>query len=101
MPETLDRRDILERDPNIGPAYGFATVFRDYCWLSSPGGYVAALFEHFCRNGGGYRQSRVVAVKPGERPGLVLEGGETISADKLVLAAGAWSGGSPPPPASA
>lgn len=91
VPDQLGRSDILERDPNIGPRYNFGTVFADVGWLSSPGGYIAALFAHFQRNGGAYRRSRVVSVKPGVSPGLVLEGGETLSGDKIVLAAGAWS----------
>ncbi|MEO4042697.1 FAD-binding oxidoreductase [Hoeflea sp. CAU 1731] len=91
-PEKMDRAELVERDPNIGPHYNFATVFKDICWLSSPGGYVRAIFSHFKSNGGGYRQSRVMSITPGTAPSVVLEGGEILSADKIVLSAGAWSG---------
>jgi D-amino-acid dehydrogenase len=91
VPELLNREGILARDPNIGPAYQFATVFDDYCWLSSPAAYLAALFEHFLRNGGCYRRSRVISVAPGTAPQLTLEDGETLTADTIVLASGAWS----------
>ena len=92
VPGLLDREDILDRDPNIGPAYQFATVFDDSCWLSSPGSYVASLFEHFMRNGGNFRRSLVVSLQPGASPRLRLDDGETLTGDTIVLASGAWSG---------
>ena len=66
-------------------------MFKDYGWLTSPASYVRALFDHCSRQGGQYRQARVVALTPGDRPGVTLDGGETLDADKVVLAAGAWS----------
>jgi len=91
VPELLDRKGILDRDQNIGPAYQFATIFDDFCWLSSPGAYVAALFQHFMRNGGNFRQARVVSVAPGAAPRLTLDDGQTLTGDTIVLASGAWS----------
>lgn len=92
VPGLLDRKDILARDPNIGPAYQFATVFDDFCWLTSPGAYVASLFEHVMRNGGHFRRSRVVSLEPGTSPRLLLDDGQTLAGDTIVLASGAWSG---------
>ncbi|MFN3547886.1 MAG: NAD(P)/FAD-dependent oxidoreductase [Mesorhizobium sp.] len=92
VPRLLDRKGILERDPNIGPAYQFATVFDDYCWLSSPGGYVASLFRHFLRHGGNFRRGRAVSLEPGASPRLLLDDGEALTGDTIVLASGAWSG---------
>lgn len=92
VPWLLDRKDILARDPNIGPAYQFATVFDDFCWLTSPGAYVASLFEHVMRNGGHFRRSRVVSLEPGTSPRLLLDDGQTLTGDTIVLASGAWSG---------
>lgn len=92
VPGLLDRKDILARDPNIGPAYQFATVFDDFCWLTSPGAYVASLFEHVMRNGGHFRRSRVVSLEPGTSPRLLLDDGQTLTGDTIVLASGAWSG---------
>ncbi|MBW8635860.1 FAD-binding oxidoreductase [Hoeflea sp. WL0058] len=90
--EELTREDIVSRDPNVGPAYTFATVFKDYCWIASPGGYVAALFEHFREHGGQFEQRRVVSVAAGDRPSVSLEGGDVLHADKIILSTGAWSG---------
>lgn len=92
VPGLLDRKDILARDPNIGPAYQFATVFDDFCWLTSPGAYVASLFEHVMQNGGHFRRSRVVSLEPGTSPRLLLDDGQTLAGDTIVLASGAWSG---------
>ncbi len=92
VPGLLDRKDILARDPSIGPAYQFATVFDDFCWLTSPGAYVASLFEHVMRNGGHFRRSRVVSLEPGTSPRLLLDDGQTLTGDTIVLASGAWSG---------
>lgn len=92
VPRLLNRGDILDRDPHIGPAYQFGTVFDDFCWLSSPGAYLASLFGHFMRNGGSFRRSRVVSLQPGAFPRAHLDNGETLAADTIVLASGAWSG---------
>ncbi|WP_428924842.1 NAD(P)/FAD-dependent oxidoreductase [Marinibacterium sp. SX1] len=90
-PEPLDRAQLIARDPHLGPHYTFGTLMRDFTWLGSPGGYVAALFDHYRRQGGGYRQGRVVAIRPGRAPEVTLEGGAVIGAARVVLAAGAWS----------
>ena len=91
-PEELDRATLEERDPNLGPAYGFGALYRDFRWITAPGAYVAALFDHYRREGGRFRQAKVVDITPGEEPSVTLEGGERLSADRIVLAAGAWSG---------
>lgn len=92
VPDLLDRAAILERDPHVGRAYGFASRFGEYKWLSDPGRYVADIFGHYWRSGGVFRQARVIGITPGERPLVALEGGEVLSAAKIVITAGAWSG---------
>ncbi|MEZ5877134.1 MAG: FAD-binding oxidoreductase [Tepidamorphaceae bacterium] len=91
-PVSLTRKELLERDPNLGPSYTFGTMFSDFHWLTSPAKYVAALFEHACREGAVFKPGSVVALAAGETPSVTLQGGETLSADKVVLTAGAWSG---------
>ena len=92
-PDQITREEILERDPNIGSAYTFGTVFKDYGWISSPGDYVATLFDHFRTQGGQFKQGEVAEITPGESPRVTLKGGAVLTADKIVLSAGAWSGG--------
>jgi D-amino-acid dehydrogenase len=90
-PDHINRAEILERDPNLGPTYTFGTVYKDYGWLSSPGDYVAALFGHYQSQGGHFKRGEVADITAGENPSVILKGGEKLSADKIVLSAGAWS----------
>ncbi len=87
--EERGRDALVERDPALSPAYGFGAVFRDHGWITSPGGYVAALAESFRREGGVFRRAEVADVSPDGA--VTLEGGETLSADRVILAAGVWS----------
>ncbi|WP_163025848.1 NAD(P)/FAD-dependent oxidoreductase [Chachezhania antarctica] len=91
VPAPLTRAELAERDRNLGPDYTFGTIYSDFGWLSSPAGYVRALFDHYRGQGGDFRQASVVDVTPGEAPTVTLEGGEILTADKVVLSAGAWS----------
>jgi len=91
VPDCLNRAEIVERDPHIGPTYTFATAFGDYCWIASPGGYVSDLFQLYLDRGGRFRQGRVVNLTPGETPAATLEGGDVLRADTIVLSAGVWS----------
>lgn len=90
-PMPLSRADLLDRDPHLGPAYTFGTLTNDYWWLSSPANYMTALFSYYRKHGGQYRNGRVADLVPGTAPMVTLEGGEVLTADRVVLAAGAWS----------
>jgi len=88
-----DRGAMLERDPALSPAYCYAAAYPDYGWLTSPGKYVAALAAHFLSEGGKFQQAEVVAIDDTtDDTTVTLAGGQTLSGDKIVLAAGAWSG---------
>ncbi len=91
-PETLDRGALLERDPHLGPSYTFGAVFDDYSWITSPGAYVKALFDHFVSQGGLFECGDVVAIRAGDAPQIRLSGGKVLQAHKIALCAGAWSG---------
>lgn len=91
QPGTLSRQDLLDRDPHLGPDYTFGAVFGDYCWITSPGAYVAALYRHYRQQGGRFRQASVADITPGAQPSVLLDGGEVLHGDKVVLSAGAWS----------
>jgi D-amino-acid dehydrogenase len=75
-------------DPALGPGAGFAAIFPDHGWVTDPGAYLAALASGFAAAGGTVRQAEVAAVRPG---GVTLAGGETLAADRIVVAAGVWS----------
>jgi len=88
---TWDEReggDLRDADPNLSGDYNFAAVFKDHGWITSPGKHVAALAAHFVKNGGVFRQGKVVDVS---NSGVTLQGGEALTADRTVLATGVWS----------
>ncbi len=87
--EELDREEIAARIPGLGPARRFGAMFPDHGWIDTPGAYVAALAEHFTREGGTLRRAEVAEITP--EGVVVLEGGERLEADRVILAAGAWS----------
>lgn len=91
-PEELNRAALVDRDPHLGPDYTFGTLFRDFGWIVDPGRYVAALFDHYRQQGGGFRQGQVVDIAPGEAPSVTLDGGDVLAADRIVICAGVWSG---------
>lgn len=86
--EEWDRPVLEERDPRLSPAYTFGANLPDHGWITAPGPYVAALAEAFVRQGGTLRQASVVDVSD---ESVTLEGGESLSADRIILAAGVWS----------
>jgi len=87
VPEQINRDEILNFDPNIGPNYTFGAIYKDYGWLTSPGGFVAALFGYYQSQGGQFLRGEVADITPGETPVVTLKGGKQVSADKVVLVA--------------
>lgn len=90
--EERDRDSLLEIDPDIGPDYAFAATFKDCGWITDPGRYVADLAAWFEGQGGRLRKAEISEILPldGGRAAVVADG-ERIEADRVVLAAGAWS----------
>jgi D-amino-acid dehydrogenase len=87
--EERDRAALVANDPGLGPDYTCAAVYPDHGWLTSPGGYVAALAAHLEAGGGIIRQGEVTTLK---NETVTLANGEVLSADRIILSAGAWSG---------
>ncbi len=94
MPEPRGPERLREDDPALSPAYAYGAAFADHGWIRSPGKYVAALAAHFEAEGGTFRLAEVKDVRPAEggRAAVTLDGGETLEADRAVIATGAWSG---------
>ena len=90
--ETRDRAALTAEDPHLGPRYGFGLAFRDSGHVSDPAGYARALFEHYRREGGGWRAGEVAAITPRSAGIDVTAAGESGHYDHAVLALGAWSG---------
>lgn len=92
--EEWDRAKLVERDPEIGPGFGFAAAIKAATYLTAPGPYVAALGAHFEREGGVFLQGEVTDITPTPdgHAAVTLAGGALRQADRVVLAAGVWSG---------
>ncbi len=89
--EEWDRAALVERDPHLSQAVGFAAALTDHGWITDPGAYLAALFEAFRAGGGAFRRGEVTAIDPGGAGGTLTVGGETSAFDRIVLASGVWS----------
>jgi len=90
-PGYLDRAELESRFPALGPDYNFAALYPDHGWITNPGAYVAALATHFIEMGGEILLADVTSLRAGTPPIVTLANGETLTADKVVLATGAWS----------
>ncbi len=83
--------EIREIEPEIAPAYTSGVMVAAQGYTTNPGRLVKVLAEHFQRLGGALRQTEVRRLRP-QSSSLRLEtdSGE-MSAETLVIAAGAWS----------
>lgn len=86
-----DRAALLERDPHLSEAVGFAVALKDHGWIRDPGAYLAALLETFCTEGGVFRRGEVSAIDPSDDGGTVTVEGDALKFDRVVLASGVWS----------
>lgn len=91
-PRHLDRAALLEADPRLGPAYGHGLAWDGAGRVSDPGRYMTALFAHFREIGGQFLRAEARACRPTETGVAIETEAETLSADRAVIAMGAWSG---------
>ena len=91
--ELLEGNALRAYDPAFSPDLGFAVRMGNHGRIADPGAYVKALAAHVLANGGRMLKADITdIVRQGGRVAGLRAGGETIAADKVVLAAGAWSG---------
>jgi D-amino-acid dehydrogenase len=95
--EEWDRAALADYDPGLSETYTFAAAMKNHGFITSPGGYVAALAEYFEREGGIFLQGEVADIAQTGDGGatVTLAGGAPGSslreADRVVLATGVWS----------
>jgi glycine/D-amino acid oxidase-like deaminating enzyme len=89
--DVLNAAEILELEPELAPIYKRGIYQRGSMSIINPGRLVSAMVELFTRRGGVYQQFAVDRIITREN-GIQLEGqsGQLV-ADKVVVAAGAWS----------
>lgn len=89
----LSADDITELEPALAPVFARGLLLERHGHMIDPLATVAALAAKFTAAGGIIRKARVAALDraaTGETR-VVLEGGETLHADRFVVSAGAWS----------
>jgi D-amino-acid dehydrogenase len=92
--EEWDNAAVHDYDPGLSKSYTFAAAMKGHGFITSPSRYVAALAEHFEREGGIFLQGEVADITQtdGGRAAVTLAGGARREADRVVLSAGVWSG---------
>ncbi len=89
--EEIEGEALARRDPALAGA-GFAVAIPGHGRISDPGAYVAALAAHLEAEGGRLLTAEVTDIaREGGRVTGLRAGGETIPAEAVVIAAGAWS----------
>lgn len=88
----MDERALRDAVPGIGPNYRFAVRCTQHGTVTNPSAYVKDLADHVVAAGGRVLQADVADIEaPDSGPVTVTAGAETLSADRLVVAAGAHS----------
>ncbi|WP_380058209.1 NAD(P)/FAD-dependent oxidoreductase [Falsihalocynthiibacter sp. SS001] len=84
--------EIAEIQPRISPSFRYATFTPEWQNITEPKQYLDHLAQYFRDNGGTIETGTVAKIQPSENGARIsLEGGATVDADKVVIAAGAWA----------
>ena len=89
--EILSADEIVDLEPNLAPIYQQAFYQKDSLSIVNPKSLVEGLVALFVEDGGSYRQFSVDNIEIKNNNILLKNTAEEILADKLVIAAGAWS----------
>lgn len=91
--ETLDRQQILEREPDLGPLAHCGYFVPDWCHYSDPCEIVSALEEHLRKSGVEFVPDKVTGFEfaNGKPDAALTTAGKNIPFDTCVIAAGARS----------
>lgn len=91
--EILDERELRELEPSLSSAYKAGVFLPEQGQCRNPGRLVASIAALAARKGAVFtvQSARALAVANGRVTGVATEGG-LVAADKVVVAAGAFSG---------
>lgn len=90
--ETLGAAALRDLVPGIAPEYGFGVLLKRHGTIADPGAYVAELAGHVAERGGRVVRAAVTDIRAADGRAQVVTAEESLTADAVVLAAGAWSG---------
>jgi D-amino-acid dehydrogenase len=83
--------EMAELQPGLSPRFTHGTFTPGWFSIADPKGYVLALAERFRAQGGTILQAEVTGLQPQDGVVYIQTTGETLTADKVVIAAGAFS----------
>ncbi|WP_189682383.1 NAD(P)/FAD-dependent oxidoreductase [Seohaeicola zhoushanensis] len=87
----LSRDEIRAMEPNLAEDYAGGAIFEDCYILDSPEDYCRELARAIQRRGGQFVQARCKGVDSTTDGVSVRTSGRAVTADRAVIAAGAWS----------
>ena len=89
--DILQGEAIREFDPALSPQYDFAVILKDHGMIANPGNYISDLAKGFAAAGGEVIRANIKQVDVSANGVVLKTDGDDIEADKVVVAAGAWS----------
>jgi len=89
----LSPDEIFDLEPGLAPIFARGLLLSRHGHLVDPRGMIRHMAAQLCAEGGRIGKGRVVTIRPLEqgRVEVALEDGRAVTADRVVVAAGAWS----------
>lgn len=89
----VDAGELRQLEPGLAPVFQQAVMLEDWAHVDDPKRIVTALREHVVRQGAQCVQGTAISLRAESTnfAEVELEGGRRLSADKVVVATGAWS----------
>ena len=92
VPYTVfDKEQIRQIEPGLKPVYEKAILVDETCGITNPAKLTDAYVDMFIKAGGTVLEGAVTAIKKEDNWTVILKDGSAHHADKVVIAAGAWS----------
>lgn len=90
--DLLDRKGVYDLLPALAPDFECAVHQPQHGYVVDPEALVTKLIDHFRVSGGELVIGRVTEVaRSGDKVSIALDDGRSLYADRIVIAAGAWS----------
>jgi len=91
--EVLDAHEIRQAEPTLSDRYGCGVLLPTHGHVVDPHAVVTALARQFVADGGRIerREARALGLDAGKAARVIFADGPELAADRIVVAAGAWS----------
>jgi len=89
--EILDPAGIQELEPHLAPIYSHGLFVREGMMISDPGRMTNEMVELFLSRGGRFQKFTAERLEIRAENIVIHDQSESLSADKIVVATGAWS----------